>query len=172
VAQGLNTRFGQYLGGMNQSTYPPDTVTTATSPELALDSDGSTVIFRGGGPVNSIDDLNFSFDDYTNRQELGEFDEVNGVPQRRVLAVPFVDCSGINQGQSSLPLVGLGCFFILQPVQQGGPAGGGNDSNVFGEFIGDCGAGGTPGPDPNPNPEENTGIYKIVLHNDPLSPDS
>jgi Flp pilus assembly protein TadG len=172
VAQGLNTRFGQYLGGMNQSTYPPDTVTTATSPELALDSDGSTVIFRGGGPVNSIDDLNFSFDDYTNRQELGEFDEVNGVPQRRVLAVPFVDCSGINQGQSSLPLVGLGCFFILQPVQQGGPAGGGNDSNVFGEFIGDCGAGGTPGPDPNPNPEENTGIYKIVLHNDAQSPDS
>jgi hypothetical protein len=68
--------------------------------------------------------------------------------------------------------VGLGCFFLLQPMQQGGPGGGGNDSNVFAEFIGDCGAGGTPGPDPNPNPTENTGIYKIVLHNDPLSPDS
>ena len=172
VAQGLNTRFGRYQGGMNQSTYPPDTVTTATEPQLTVDSDGSTVIFRGGGTVNSIDDVSFSYDDYNNRQESGQFDFPDGVPRRRILAVPFVDCSGFNPGQSSLPLVGLGCFFLLQPLQQGGPAGGGNDSNIFGQFIGDCGAGGTPGPEPNPNPEENTGIYKIVLHNDPLSPDS
>jgi Flp pilus assembly protein TadG len=171
VAQGLNTRFGQYQGGMSQSLYPPDTVTTATSPRLSLADDG-TATFQNGDPVNSINDVGFSFDDYTSRQESGQFDFENGVPQRRVLAVPFVDCSGFNPGQSSLPLVGLGCFFLLQPLQQGGPAGGGNDSNVFAEFIGDCGAGGTPGPDPNPNPTENTGIYKIVLHNDPLSPDS
>jgi Flp pilus assembly protein TadG len=171
VAQGLNTRFGQYQGGMSQSLYPPDTVTTATSPRLSLADDG-TVTFQNGDPVNSINDVGFSFDDYTSRQESGQFDFENGVPQRRVLAVPFVDCSGFNPGQSSLPLVGLGCFFLLQPLQQGGPAGGGNDSNVFAEFIGDCGAGGTPGPAPNPNPTENTGIYKIVLHNDPLSPDS
>jgi hypothetical protein len=172
VAQGLNTRFGQYQGGMSRTTYPPDTVTMATNPPLTIDSDGSTVIFRGGGPVNSINDLGFSFDDYNSRQENGQFDFPNGVPHRRILAVPFVDCSGFSPGQSSLPLVGLGCFFLLQPVLQGGPAGGGNDSNIFGEFIGDCGAGGTPGPAPNPNPTENTGIYKIVLHNDPLSPDS
>jgi Flp pilus assembly protein TadG len=171
VAQGLNTRFGQYQGGMSQTTYPPDTVTTATSPRLSLADDGS-VTFQNGDSVNSIDDVDFSFDDYTARQESGQFDFENGVPRRRVLAVPFVDCAGPNQGQSSLPLVGLGCFFLLQPMQQGGPGGGGNDSNVFAEFIGDCGAGGTPGPDPNPNPTENTGIYKIVLHNDPLSPDS
>ena len=171
VAQGLNTRFGQYQGGMSQSLYPPDTVTTATSPRLSLADDGS-VTFQNGDPVNSINDVGFSFDDYTSRQESGQFDFENGVPQRRVLAVPFVDCSGFNPGQSSLPLVGLGCFFLLQPLQQGGPGGGGNDSNVFAEFIGDCGAGGTPGPEPNPNPTENTGIYKIVLHNDPLSPDS
>ena len=172
VAQGLNTRFGQYQGGMTQSMYPPDTVTTGANPRLTLASDGTTVILRNGNPVNSIDDVSFSFDDYNNRQESGQFDFPNGVPRRRVLAVPFVDCSGFNPGQSSLPLVGLGCFFLLQPLQQGGPGGGGNDSNVFGQFIGDCGAGGSPGPEPNPNPEENTGIYKIVLHNDPLSPDS
>lgn len=172
VAQGLNTRFGQYQGGMSRSTYPPDTVTTGADPRLALASDGETVIFRGGGPVESIDDVSFSFDDYNMRQQSGQFDFPNGVPQRRILAVPFVDCSGSNPGQSSLPFVGLGCFFLLQPMQQGGPGGGGNDSNVFAEFIGDCGAGGTPGPAPNPNPVENTGIYRIVLHNDPLSPDS
>jgi Flp pilus assembly protein TadG len=172
VSQGLNTRFGQYQGGMNQNTYPPDTVTTETNPQLVVAGDGSTVIFRGGGPVNSIDDVSFSFDDYTNRQASGQFDFANGVPLRRVLAVPFVDCSGFNPGQSTLPLVGLGCFFLLQPVQQGGPGGGGNDSNVFGEYIGDCGAGGTPGPVPDPDPEAGAGIYKIVLHNDPSSPDS
>jgi len=171
VAQGLNTRFGQYQGGISQSLYPPDTVTSATSPRLSLADDGS-VTFQNGDPVNSIDDVSFSYDDYTDRQQSGDFDFANGVPQRRVLAVPFVDCAGPNQGQSSLPFVGLGCFFLLQPMQQGGPGGGGNDSNVFAEFIGDCGAGGTPGPDPNPNPTENTGIYRIVLHNDPLSPDS
>jgi Flp pilus assembly protein TadG len=171
VAQGLNTRFGQYAGGMSSSTYPPDTVTTATSPRLSLADDGS-VTLQNGDVVNSINDVSFNFDDYSERQANGQFDFPDGVPLRRILAVPFVDCSGVNQGQSSLPLVGLGCFFLLQPLQQGGPAGGGNDSNVFAQFIGDCGAGGTPGPDPNPNPTENTGIYKIVLHNDPLSPDS
>ena len=48
----------------------------------------------------------------------------------------------------------------------------GNENFVFAQYIGDCGADGTPGPAPNPNPVENAGIYKIVLHNDPLSPDS
>jgi hypothetical protein len=172
VAQGLNTRFGQYQGGMNRDTYPPDTVTTETNPPLTLDADGSTVILRGGGTVNSINDVSFTYDDYTERQASGQFDFPDGVPLRRVLAVPFVDCSGFNAGQSTLPLVGLGCFFLLQPVQQGGPGGGGNDSNVFAQFIGDCEAGGTPGPAPNPNPVANTGLYKIVLHNDPSSPDS
>ena len=43
---------------------------------------------------------------------------------------------------------------------------------MYGEYIGDCGADGTPGPVPDPNPEGGPGIYKIVLHNDPLSPDS
>ena len=172
VAQGLNTRFGQYQGGMQQGDYPPDVVTTATDPELTVDGDGTTVIFRGGGPVSNIHDLSFSFDDYANRLNTGPFDFPGGVPQRRVLAVPFVDCAGPNQGQSSLPVVGLGCFFILQPVTQGGPAGGGNDSNIFGEYIGECGADGTPGPDPDPDPAGGPGIYKIVLHNDPLSPDS
>src|SRR5688572_16592256 len=99
VAQGLNTRFGQYQGGMNQSLYPPDTVTTATSPRLSLADDGS-VTFQNDDPVNSIDDVSFSYDDYTDRQQSGDFDFANGVPQRRVLAVPFVDCAGPNQGQS------------------------------------------------------------------------
>jgi Flp pilus assembly protein TadG len=174
VAQGLNTRFGEYEGGMQRfrSDYPPDKVTTATNPELAVGADGTTVIFRGGAAVGSIDDLDFSYDNYTSQLASGPYDFDDGVPRRRVLAVPFVDCAGPNQGQSSLPVVGLGCFFILQPVQQQGQSGGGNDNNIFGEYIGQCAADGTPGPVPDPNPVEGPGIYKIVLHNDPLSPDS
>ena len=74
------------------------------------------------------------------------------VPQRRVLAVPFVDCSGPNQGQTSLPVVGLGCFFLLQPVHARRTRRRRNDNNVFGEYIGECGADGTPGPEPDPDP--------------------
>jgi Flp pilus assembly protein TadG len=172
VAQGLNTRFGQYTGGMNQTTYPPDKVTTGTNPRLFMAQDGVTVVFQGGEPVTDFSDVDFTYDDYMHRLENGPYDFPNGVAQRRVLAVPFADCSGVNQGQSSLPIVGLGCFFLLQHVQQGGPGGGGNDNNIFGEYIGQCGAGGSPGPTPDPDPTTGGGLYKIVLHNDPLSPDS
>jgi Flp pilus assembly protein TadG len=168
VTQGLNTRFGQYGGGgINPSDYPPDTVTTATNPELDVGQDGETVTFRGGSPVGSIDDVSFSYDDYATRLVNGPYDFPSGKPQRRVMAVPFVDCTGSNQGHSSLPVVGLGCFFLLQPAIQKG-----NENYVFSEYVGECGADGTPGPVPDPDPLGGPGIYKIVLHNDPLSPDS
>jgi hypothetical protein len=99
--------------------------------------------------------------------ESGPFNFPSGVPNRRVLAVPFVDCSSTVNGHGTIPVVGFGCFYLLQQVVQKG-----NDNFVFAEYIGDCGAGGTPGPVPNPDPVANSGIYKIVLHNDPLSPDS
>ena len=168
VTQGLNTRFGDYGGGgVNSTDYPPDKVTTNPNPELDLANDGETVILRRGGPVTHINQLNFKYDDYLSRLSNGPFDYPNGKPKRRVVAVPFVDCSTPHQGQTTLPVVGLGCFFLLQPaVHQG------QENHVFGQYIGECGADGTPGPVPNPNPEENTGIYKIVLHNDPGSPDS
>lgn len=171
VAQGLNTRFGRYQGSMSPSTYPPDKVTTATNPPMQVDDSG-TVTFRGGGPVTGINDLDFTYDEYQDRLENGPYDFQNGVATRRVLAVPFVDCSGDDQGQSTMPVVGLGCFFLLQPVQLQGQSGGGNNSNVLAEYIGQCEAGGTPGPAPDPNPVSGPGIYKIVLHNDPLSRDS
>jgi Flp pilus assembly protein TadG len=168
VSQGLNTRFGQYQGGgMNASTYPPDKVTTEPNPDLDVANDEVTVIFKNGPPVGSINEVSFTYDDYKARLASGPFDFANGKPQRRVVAVPFVNCSGPHEGQSTLPVVGLGCFFLLQPAVHKG-----NDNYVYAEYIGDCGADGSPGPAPNPNPVSGTGIYKIVLHNDPLSPDS
>jgi hypothetical protein len=125
------------------------------------------VILRGGTPVTHINQVSFSFDDYEARQVSGPFDFPDGKPKRRVVAVPFVDCSVPSQGQSALPVVGLGCFFLLQPAEQHG-----GSNYVYAEYIGDCGAGGTPGPVPDPDPVGGPGIYKIVLHNDPMSGDS
>ncbi len=168
TAQGLNTRFGQYQGGgMNSTDYPPDKVTTEPDPEV--DQDDGTVVFAGSGdPVTHINDLDYSYNDYIDDLQNGPFNFPNGTPKRRVLAVPLVDCSTTVNGQGTLPIVAFGCFFLLQKVVQQG-----NENFVYAEYIGDCGADGTPGPMPNPNPEEEAPfVYKIVLHNDPLSPDS
>jgi Flp pilus assembly protein TadG len=167
LTQGLNTRFGLYQGPVNATDYPPDKVTTGPGPELDVAGDNTTVIFKNGGPVTNINQLSFSFDDYETRLQNGPFDFPSGKPRRRVLAVPFVDCSGANNGQTSMPVVGLGCFFLLQPAKQQGTT-----NYVYSEYIGECGADGAPGPAPDPNPIGGPGIYKIVLHNDPLSPDS
>jgi len=83
------------------------------------------------------------------------------------MAVPFVNCTSAVNGHGTLPVVGLGCFYLLQRVVQQG-----TENFVYGEYIGQCVADGTPGPEPDPDPEAGPGIYKIVLHNDPLSPDS
>ena len=64
-----------------------------------------------------------------------------------MLAVPFVDCTSTVNGHGTIPVVGLGCFYLLQKVDPEG-----NENFVFGEYIGDCGADGTPGPEPDPEP--------------------
>jgi hypothetical protein len=167
TAQGLNTRFGEYQGGgMNSTDYPPDKVTTEPNPEV--DEDDGTVVFSGSGePVTSINDLDYSYNDYESDLVDGPFNFPSGKAKRRVLAVPMVDCSTSINGQGTLPVVGLGCFFLIQKIVQKG-----NENFVYAEYIGDCGAGGTPGPVPDPDPLGGPGIYKIVLHNDPSSPDS
>lgn len=171
TTQGLNTRFGEYQGGgMNPTDYPPDKITTEPSPGLDVASDGITVILRGGGrgggtPVTSINQLSYSYDNYQTNMAAGAFTNPSGKAKRRVVAVPIVDCTTMVNGQGTLPVAGLACFFLLQKAIQRG-----NDNFVFGEYIEQCAAGGTPGPDPGP--VSGPGIYKIVLHNDPASPDS
>jgi hypothetical protein len=47
----------------------------------------------------------------------------------------------------------------------------GNPAFVLGQYTHEpCAASGIPGPDPDPG--GGTGVYKIILHNDPDSPDS
>jgi hypothetical protein len=77
------------------------------------------------------------------------------------LALPVGDCSTSVNGAGTLPLMGVLCFHLLQEAVQKG-----NESQVFGQFIGDgCGVTGKPGPDPTTGP----GPYIIQLYKDPDS---
>jgi hypothetical protein len=170
TTQGLNTRFGTYQGGgMNATDYPPDKITTEPNPGLDVASDGVTVVLKGGPangtPVTDIDQVAYTYDDYKADMKAGSYTNPSGKAERRILALPIVDCTTMVNGHGTLPIAGIGCFFLLQKVEQKG-----NANFVYGEFLKQCVASGAPGP--NPGPQPGWGIYKIVLHNDPASPDS
>ena len=169
VTQGINTRLNIYSGPMNgtQDTYPPDVVTRQTVPRLQYD-DTSGVISQAGQPITDSSQMSFNHSDYQSRVQSGSFDvqprpNGRGAFQRRIMPVPIADCTGSNSGQSDLPILGVGCYFLLQEaVQQG------INSNLFGEFVADCPAGGAPGPDPTAIP----GPHIIQLYRDFTSGDS
>jgi len=170
VAQGVNTRFGQYLGplGGDRAKYPPDWFTTP-SPDMPFDVDKTTqaITFNGVPVSGSVDAIvgAYTYADYladNNDVDPPPADPPPGAAQRRVVTIPIVDCRNKVPGTSAtLPVAGFACFFILQPMRQSG-----SDGWLFGQFIEECPATGAPGPVPGYGP------YKIVLHNDPDSPDS
>lgn len=173
VAQGINTRFGQYVGalGRGRSQYPPD-VNTRPSPDTPLTSpDGTTVMYRGV-QISGIGDVGYSRVHYLADVDAGNWTDPPPDPHggggdgrfdRRLITIPIVDCTNPVGGTSgTLPVVGFGEFFLLQPVVHGG----GNQGWIFAQFLGEGEVTGAPGP------TGGIGPYKIVLHNDPDSPDS
>ncbi|WP_411726114.1 TadE/TadG family type IV pilus assembly protein [Methyloglobulus sp.] len=93
---------------------------------------------------------------YTQYQPAG-----NG---RRVMAVPVGNCTGIQNGNSTIPKVGVACVFLTEHAINAGP-----QKKIMMEFTGDsCQQNGTW--DPN-NPVLN-GPYKIVLYRSTGSKDS
>ena len=169
VVQGFNTRFGSYSGPMQgqQTTYPPDVVTGQPTPPLDYDSATDTIT-QGGSPITDSSQIDFSYDDYTAHVESENYDyqpSPNGIGafQRREAPIPIGDCNGTTNGQGEVPLLGFGCFFLLQEAQQKG-----NESYLFGQFLESCRAGGMPGPAPTTVP----GPYVIQLYRDFASTDS
>ena len=145
--QGLCTRFGdagncKCTAGLDCSNmYKPDYVTNA-------------------GP-NSFPDTFAQYQtDYQN--QAWDNPPPTGEPERRVVVVPIGNCTGTVNGQGEVPVLGLGCFFLTEPPNQGGK------QEIYGEFIGDCNAKGTPGPDPGTG----AGPHIIQLYKDPASPDA
>jgi Flp pilus assembly protein TadG len=177
VAQGLNTRFGVHNGPMTgmESTYPPDVVIEQPDPPLDYNPDlddpaaGTSGVTWGGTAVENLDDTTgyyFDHADYNTRiAPPGNYDvpPPDGDFNRREVAVAVGDCTNTINGQGQVPLLGFGCFFLLQQVEQSGQG-----NNIFGEFITDCRSGGQPGPDPTNIP----GPYIIQLYRDFGSTDS
>jgi Flp pilus assembly protein TadG len=174
VAQGLNTRFGQYNGPMHgtQTTYPPDVIVDTQSPALQAVQNGTGYdIYHDGVHITAANVSRlYDYQDYIrDLSNPGSYDyqPINdggiGAFERRVLAVPVGNCDGTVSGSGSVPLLGFACFFLLQPAEQSG-----NDSFVYGQFVEDCAVTGTPGP----NPVAGSGPHIIQLYDDPTSNDS
>ncbi|MGI9264126.1 MAG: pilus assembly protein TadG-related protein [Gammaproteobacteria bacterium] len=180
TAMGLNTRFGQYKGGgMNRADYPPDVITRQGNPELTVcndkaapgDPDYRQICPTGSNTFVTRDNLNthaYTHANYEAHRAANNFNNPpgpnGGVFERRILTLPVTDCSGRNNGQSTLPVVGFVCFYLLQDVQQKG-----KDSYIFGQLIDGCGGTGVPGSTPGPG---NSSAYIIQLYDDPSSTDS
>jgi Flp pilus assembly protein TadG len=168
VAQGLNTRFGEYSGGgVSASQYPPDVVTRQPSPQLQYNRT-TEQITQGGQTVTTAADISYNHSRYSQDVASGSFNNAprpggTGVYARRELAVPVGNCSGVNNGNSTLPVLGFACLFLIQTVEQSGI-----ESFVYGQFLRSCEAGGRPGPAPVAGP----GPYIIQLYRDPASADS
>jgi len=173
TAQGINTRFGDYSGPMNgtQAQYPPDVIVTQTTPALTVTTSGTTnTIMHGSTPITAQNiGLIYNYQNYltdlTNPARYSYQPAPSGIGafQRRILSVPIGNCTGTTNGQGAVPLLGFGCFFLLQTVVQKG-----TDAYVLGEFIGNCDVNGTPGPNPGAGPNP----YIIQLYRDPDSGDS
>lgn len=169
VREGINTRFGEYKGGgVNDARYPPDVVTDEPNPALSVDSK-TGAIKQGSRTINQASDLAVNHAIYQSDITAGRFDfqprpSGTGAFLRRELAVPLVDCADVPKGRTLLPVVGFGCFFLLQRV-----ASGGSGSQFFAEYLQDCEAGGRPGSNP---PGANGGPYTILMFRDYDSPDS
>ncbi len=173
VVQGLNCRFGDCGGPLSgsQSTYPPDVVVTEVVPELDyVDIGGSyEIVAAGTTTVVTAADLAWGYPQYEAAAAGPPYDYTPvdlggiGVYDRRVLTVPIGDCSAATNGQGDVPLYGFGCFFLLQKAKQQG-----NNAELYGQFVGDCGAHGPPGPNPGSGP----GPYIIQLYEDVSTLDS
>lgn len=66
-----------------------------------------------------------------------------GVFERRILKIVVGDCKNLKGGATQVPVLGFGCFFLVQPgIDTGG------DAQIFGQFIEQCEGDGVAGPKP------------------------
>jgi hypothetical protein len=94
VAQGLNVRFGIYLGPISEGDYPPDKVTQPGSYADYMD------VYNSDNPL---------------------YDEPDGVAGRRIMAVPVTSCTGMASGNTTLDVFdNMLCIFLTEPAVQAG----------------------------------------------------
>jgi len=155
ASQGLNTRFGIYQGSVSASEYPPDLVTTSSTPEMTYDDSVKPPAMYNGQPVtssngnltaggNAILDYNDWRASVAACVAGGSGCESNGVFERRMLKIVVGDCTGKQNGSTSIPVLGFGCYFVVQPMDKGG-----TNSQIFGQFVKECEGDNVAGPSPS-----------------------
>ncbi len=154
TSQGLNTRFGIYDGSISASKYPPDLVTTASTPAITDDGttgpkyDGQTVtsnngdLTAGGNAILDYNDWRASVAACV--AGTGGDCNGNGVFERRMLKVVVGDCAGKKTGTTLIRVLGFGCYFVVQPMDKGG-----KNSEIFGQFVKECEGDNVAGPSPS-----------------------
>ncbi|MDH4582113.1 pilus assembly protein [Pseudomonas sp. BN415] len=179
VAQGLNTRFGEYTGPMGNSSgsYPPDLVTSFSNPNMTYNDNaspprveyGGQVVTSNGGDLSTSSGSLLDYNDW--RQAIGNCPSgcnSNGVFERRMIKIVVGNCNGASGGQTSVPVLGFGCFFLLQTVAQQG-----NQAQIFGQFVEECEGDNVPGPTPSDDVGPNIiQLYKTYLTTTTVSKDS
>ncbi len=154
--QGLNTRFGEYSGPVNATDYPPDLVTSFSNPPMTYNANSSPPqVEQQGQPVTSSNgDLSTASGpllDYNNWVAssaacvagTGGGCQANGVFERRMLKIVVGNCTGQSGGATSIPVLGFGCFFVVQPASQSG-----QEAQIFGQFVQECEGDNVAGPTP------------------------
>ncbi|MDP3848068.1 MAG: pilus assembly protein TadG-related protein [Pseudomonas sp.] len=188
--QGFNTRFGEYLGPMSgtEALYPPDLVTTydqlnngKAALTVDLSNDSVSYLGAGGGQVSSDPDGNMSSSGNAGLFDLNDWKsgsascvatpgssgcQTSGAYGRRMLTVVIGQCSGTDGGTASVPVLGFGCFFTLQPMDQSG-----GQAWLLGQFDSLCDGGGQPVP-VNTAGSKIIQLYKSYITSSTLSPDS
>jgi hypothetical protein len=75
--------------------------------------------------------------------------------ERRMLKIVVGNCTGKQGGTTSVPVLGFGCYFVVQPMSNGG-----TESQIFGQFVKECEGDNVPGP----NPTSDVGPQIIQLY--------
>ncbi|WP_447793607.1 MULTISPECIES: Tad domain-containing protein [Pseudomonas] len=172
TSQGLNTRFGIYNGPVSASDYPPDLVTTSSNPSITYnDSVSPAQTQYQGQPVTSSDgnltaggNAIYDYNDWRASVAAcvagsGSGCESNGVFERRMLKIVVGDCTGKQGGSTSVPVLGFGCYFVVQPMN-----GGGTEAQIFGQFVKECEGDNVAGPSPSTDAGPNIiQLYKTYL---------
>ena len=181
ASQGLNTRFGIYNGPVSASDYPPDLVTASSNPQITYnDSVTPAQAQYKGQPVTSSDgnltaggEAIMDYNDWRASVAAcvagaGSGCESNGVFERRMLKIVVGECTGKQGGSTSIPVLGFGCYFVVQPMN-----GGGTEAQIFGQFVKECEGDNVSGPDPsNDSGPQIIQLYKTYLNSGTPSTDS
>jgi hypothetical protein len=165
AVQGMNTRFGEYQGGLKAADYPPDLVITSNSPELKYDDSEAPPriehqnlpVTSSNGNLSTASGPLFDYNDWAQSSAacVANPGSCQGAFERRMLKIVVGECSGTDGGTASVPVLGFACFFVLQPMTQKG-----NESQLFGQFIKECEGDNVSGP----NPWTDTGPQIIQLY--------